>query len=313
MTQQGNAPTLTKPVYAHAAFAAATPASATLRGYDVKRGSAAATAGASRSRAYDLKLRAKEQLKNVVAFCFRRSALFRKLAVFANAQVENDRVINLVRHFNVDRIIDVGANHGQFAGDMRRAGFAGTIYSFEPTAECQAYLRGASAGDPNWHIFGVGLGNEAGAKDIHIANNDGLSSSLLDEVDLDYGQDVRFVATETVTILKLDDVYGELDLGAKCLFKLDTQGFESFVLEGAEQFLARHKPIVFLESSLFPNYRGERLLDHIHAQMSAMDYRLVLVRKQLGNMHVDLQADFAFLHKDDFEVMLAELRAGGDL
>jgi FkbM family methyltransferase len=297
VTQQGNASTLTYGIHAH----------------DVKRRAQSASPSVKRSAATDLKLKGKEQLKNFVAFWFRTSALFRKLAVFANAQVENDRVINLVRHFSVDRIVDVGANHGQFAGDMRRAGFGGTIYSFEPTAACQDYLRASAANDPNWHIFGVGLGNEAATMEINIANNSGLSSSLLDEVDLDYGQDVRFVAKETVTVVKFDDVFHELDLGAKCLFKLDTQGFESFVLEGAKQFLARHKPIVFLESSLFPNYKGERLLGHIHQQMSEMDYRLVLVRKQLGNSHVDLQADFAFLHEDDFEVMLAELRANADL
>lgn len=253
-------------------------------------------------------MKLKELAKDTLGFCFRHCPPLRRLAVFGTAQAENDRLINLVRYFGVDRIVDVGANHGQFANDMRRAGFRGMIHSFEPLKKCYHYLRAVAEDDPAWKIYGYGLGNESGERSMNVADNAGLSSSLLDEIDLDYGYGVKFVDTEEVKIMRFDDVFGELDLGSKCLFKLDTQGYETFAIDGARNFLAQHRPIVFLESSLFPNYKGERLFDHVHRQLSGLDYRLVLVRKQIGNVEVDLQADFAFLHRDDYETMLAHLR-----
>ena len=38
----------------------------------------------------------------------------------------------IINRFNIDHIIDVGANEGQFAQSMRRLGFTGRISSFEP-------------------------------------------------------------------------------------------------------------------------------------------------------------------------------------
>ena len=253
-------------------------------------------------------MKLKEHAKDILAFSFRHCAPLRRFAVFGTAQAENDRLANLIRFFAVDRIVDVGANHGQFANDMRRAGFRGLIHSFEPVRECYHYLRTIADGDPSWKIYGYALGNESGERSMNVANNGALSSSLLDEIDLDYGYGVRFVDSEDVKIKRFDDVFRELELGSKCLFKLDTQGYETFVIEGARAFLAQHRPIVFLESSLFPNYKDERLFDRVHDLLSGLDYRLVLVRKQIGNFQVDLQADFAFLHQDDFDAMLAHLR-----
>ena len=215
-------------------------------------------------------MRLKEHAKSAIAFCFRHCSPLRRLAVFGTAQAENDRLLNLARHFGVDRIIDVGANHGQFANDMRRGGFTGIIHSFEPLRECYHYLRTVAEDDPDWRIHGMALGDESGARAMHVANNGGLSSSFLNEIDLDYGFDVRFVDTEEVPMQRLDDVFGQLDLGSKCLLKLDTQGYETFVIEGARIFLSRHRPIVFLESSLFPNYKGERLFDQVHALMGEL-------------------------------------------
>lgn len=255
----------------------------------------------------------KEPAKDVLAFCFRRSRVLRRLAAFGTAQAENDRLLNLIRSFRVDSILDVGANRGQFANDLRRSGFNDIIHSFEPLRGCFTHMEAAAKEYPQWWVHNFALGDEPGRRVIHVADNEGLSSSFLDEIDLDYGYHVHFTGREEVVVKRLDDVVDGLELGSKCLLKLDAQGYEPRIIAGSSRFISARRPIVFLESSLFPNYKGERLFQDVHELMSSFDYRLVLVRKQIGDSRVDLQADFAFLHAGDFNRLLDELRSESKL
>ena len=69
--------------------------------------------------------------------------------------------------------------------------------------------------------------------------------------------DSAYVGTEAVTILKLDSVAAAYLSGAKNVFiKIDTQGYESQVLDGAEETL-KHVVGVMLELSLVQLYEGQ--------------------------------------------------------
>ena len=45
---------------------------------------------------------------------------------------ELDRRIKLLKNYNIDVIIDVGANIGQYGAELRNIGYEGKIISFEP-------------------------------------------------------------------------------------------------------------------------------------------------------------------------------------
>ena len=71
----------------------------------------------------------------------------------------------------VDLVIDVGANAGQFAREIRSMGYRGRIHSFEPLAAAFAELEGHAARDPLWDVSNVGVGSRAGKLEINIARN----------------------------------------------------------------------------------------------------------------------------------------------
>jgi hypothetical protein len=58
--------------------------------------------------------------------------------------------IDFLRSRNVDLVIDVGANVGQYAASLRKAAHAGWIVSFEPVAAAYEELAALANKDPLW-------------------------------------------------------------------------------------------------------------------------------------------------------------------
>lgn len=177
----------------------------------------------------------------------------------ANDGVEQ-HVAEIIERLAVDCVLDVGANEGQWAAALRRAGYSGRIISFEPSMVVFQRLQTAAAHDPLWDTHGLALGSQDGTIALHRTHNSVLSSVLNPSR---YARSLKVdqanvVAVETVPIRRLDGLLPELlpDLATARLFlKMDTQGFDRQVFEGAKGVLPR---IVGLQSelSVFPLYDG---------------------------------------------------------
>ena len=73
-------------------------------------------------------------------------------------------------------VIDVGANMGQFAIELRNAGYSGQIISFEPLIEYYKHL--ISIADDMWHIENCALGNSNTTETINVSHKTVFSSIL---------------------------------------------------------------------------------------------------------------------------------------
>ena len=162
----------------------------------------------------------------------------------------------LLDRFSVDLVVDVGANHGQFAKWTRRF-YEGPIVSFEPVSAAFDILSRAAASDPNWHVHNLALGDENTEMAIHVAVHDNFSSLLVSN---EYGA-ARFAGAvaskvERVTVRRLDQVLDDMPAigSAKRIFlKMDTQGYDTKVFQGLGD---RVKVVVGMQSevSLIPIY-----------------------------------------------------------
>jgi FkbM family methyltransferase len=139
----------------------------------------------------------------------------------------------------VDLVIDVGANTGQFAREIRSMGYRGRIHSFEPLPAAFAELQRHAANDPQWDLSNVGVGSEAGKLEINIARNSVFSSFRpLSDLAGKFDPNSQTVETLKVPVVTLDKAVGKSP--AKSIFiKIDTQGFEQEVLAGAKAILQR--------------------------------------------------------------------------
>jgi FkbM family methyltransferase len=209
----------------------------------------------------------------------------------------------LLRSLKVNLVLDVGANSGQFGKSLREHGYAGRIVSFEPLEAARKGLLDATGGDPQWQVAErCAIGERDGVLDINVSQNS-VSSSALQMLDahLRTAPDSRYVATERVPLRRLDTCALQyLDAASVALLKIDTQGYEDRVLDGAAGILDRISTVQ-LEISLVPLYAGQRLFPEMLQRMLALNFEVwamwpVLVDPDSGRL---LQVDATFVRPAD--------------
>jgi FkbM family methyltransferase len=154
------------------------------------------------------------------------------------------------------RVLDVGANEGQWARRIRADGYSGELFSFEPILAAYTKLRRAASVDPNWQVIRTALSDQTGCATLNISANS-YSSSLLpiSAIHTSAAPDARYIGTETVETSTLD----ALELRpAPTFLKIDVQGYEPQVLRGGEKLL-EHVIALEIEMSLVPLYERQVL------------------------------------------------------
>jgi FkbM family methyltransferase len=204
----------------------------------------------------------------------------------------------VLRDQGIDLVLDAGANEGQWASELRGEGYAGTIVSFEPLAAAHARLLSASADDPSWVVHRLAVSDRDGEARLHVAGNAGASSSLLPmaETHRRVAPHASYVGEETVALSTLDAV--ELPRGERLMLKLDVQGAERAVLDGARRTLGRVR-VIECELSLVELYEGQALMAELVAQLAAAGFALWGLRPAFADPSTGrlLQADGLFVRE----------------
>lgn len=195
---------------------------------------------------------------------------------------ETRNIAFLAQKYGIDLLIDVGANYGQFAEKMRSAKFRGDIISFEPLSFAHDALMKKSHKDAKWHIAPrMAIGDRTDEIDVNVYPDSSLSSAY------------RIISAtaeptvERVPMRRLDDALNEYDLDNRnLLLKIDVQGFEQAVLDGAPETLNRAKALM-LEVSLIQMYENEipylEMLTRLRSEgFHAIYFSPVVNRNRLG-------------------------------
>jgi FkbM family methyltransferase len=182
----------------------------------------------------------------------------------------------LLRAHGIDLIIDVGAHDGEYALQTRRLGFDGRIVSFEPLPDVALRLAERSSRDPDWEVRPVALGVETGATRINVAGNSASSSLLPMLPDHErYAPGTGIVGSLGVEVQRLDDIADEVLADSRRPFlKIDTQGYERQVLEGARVTLGRIAGIQ-VELSIISLYEGAPSLMEMLESVTADGFELM--------------------------------------
>jgi FkbM family methyltransferase len=136
-------------------------------------------------------------------------------------------------------IVDIGANNGNFAVDFAHlVGDTGCVHSFEPQRIVYYQLCGNvfMNGLDNVYCHNVALGDTEGFTYIETPN-------YHDKGPVNFGDVKISSAGDQIRLVPLDSY----DFKDVVFIKMDVQGYEGFVLEGAKKTIEKHRPYLFVE------------------------------------------------------------------
>jgi len=214
--------------------------------------------------------------------------------------VVDARRLAALRRGNLKTVLDVGAAAGDFGRKLRASGYVGEIVSFEPLAASFQALQAAAVRDGRWRTIQAAVGDREAAAEINVSGT-AVSSSLLpmEALHVETIPASKYEGREAVRVRPLDGLVSELPepLGRGPFYlKIDVQGYESAVLDGAPDTLTRVGAIE-IEMSLRALYRGATLFPAMLARLEGLGFRLVswedvLTERESGFV---LQADCIFV------------------
>jgi FkbM family methyltransferase len=175
----------------------------------------------------------------------------------------------------IDVVLDVGANAGQYGEGLRELGFRGRLVSLEPVAEAFAELERRAGDDGAWDAVRVAASDFDGEITLNITD-DSRSSSVLARNER-FSDKAGWAPKESrrVAARRLDGLLGELlRPDERAYLKLDVQGYERHVLDGAGTALARFEAIE-LELSVTPLYENQPSLTEMLPLLAERGFRPV--------------------------------------
>ncbi len=172
---------------------------------------------------------------------------------------ETQALLHILEHHGITVVLDIGANVGQYVTRLRHGGWDGRIVSFEPLPAAHAALTAAAASDPAWEIAPpVALGREPGTVSLNVSGESDMSSVLPFRPEMaDLLDSAAFTGHTTVPQERLDALFDRyVTPNDRAFVKIDTQGTELAVLEGASGVLDRIHGIQ-IELAIIAVYEGE--------------------------------------------------------
>ncbi|MEP7322776.1 MAG: FkbM family methyltransferase [Saprospiraceae bacterium] len=193
-----------------------------------------------------------------------------KIKVISFSKLEQNELLKFkfLLNLNIKTILDIGANEGQFAKIIRKALPTAFIYSFEPIPQVFDTLRKNFSGDPYFKAFNLACGKTNEVIEFN-KNNFSPSSSIL-EITSTHTQ--NYIGTDKTTkisvqVVALDSFKKEINIIRPYVVKMDTQGYEKYILQGGESVIKNAK-VIFIELSYQPIYSEQALFPEIYNQLT---------------------------------------------
>ena len=197
-------------------------------------------------------------------------------------------------------IFDVGA----YVGDVSKKYLSlfpdALIYAFEPFEDSYKKLKSNVKKIKNININNIALSDRIGKAGFNV-NEFSPTNSLLESSEKGqhyWGKDLldtrKVVKVKTTTI---DEFSSKKAIPRIDILKLDTQGTEYMILEGARTMLNNNAiSLIYMEIILVETYKGQRLLPEITDLLATSGYRLFGIYNPRISKTYDLnQVDAIFI------------------
>lgn len=198
----------------------------------------------------------------------------------------------------LNSVVDIGANRGQFSLAVRQWAPKARVISFEPLPGPAAIFRSVFSNDDHVLLHQAAIGPLAEQKTMHVSARDDSSSLLpISSVQTAMFPGTDEIATAEVRVGRLEEFVQADALRSPAMLKLDVQGFEYESLIGCESML----PLfdwVYCECSFVEFYSGQKLASDVIDWLARKGFNLDGIHNSTyDRCGQAVQADFLFLRK----------------
>lgn len=201
-------------------------------------------------------------------------------------------------HASQPVLVDVGAHHGQTATRLRELFPSAAIHCFEPFPDSFALLERATAADSRVRRHRLCLSDRTGTATMKC-NASTATNSLLEtdrRASATWGEGLLDTSDRIeVSMTTLDAFCADQSINRVDLLKIDTQGAEYSVLEGAAGMLSRRAvDVLVFELITAPTYEQQRLPSEYFSLLEAHGYAFSGVFSPMYRRGLLAQCDVAF-------------------
>jgi FkbM family methyltransferase len=175
-------------------------------------------------------------------------------------------------------IFDVGANVGEMTALFTSSFSEASVHAFEPNPTAAMELAQRFASKPQIYVNNCALGATSSRRELYTYSNSAISSLLPIETESPSFMDGPVELTEkvSVTVETIDRYMQEHNVNSVDVLKIDTQGFERSVLEGARAALNRRQIGFILTELLFvPLYESQTSYPDLLIYLWNFGYELI--------------------------------------
>ena len=191
---------------------------------------------------------------------------------------EFDQILKKILKKKKNIIFDIGANKGQSLYRYRKLFNNAYFYSFEPSLEAFKVLKSKYGNLSNINLFNIALGSKKKRKVFYEYKNNELSSFI--KINKEFDETKKKILVEIDTI---DSIFKKNNLKKINLLKMDTQGYEEFILKGAKNLISKQKiDMIELEIILGDYYEKSSSFKKIEDVLSLGGYRLLALDRRLN-------------------------------
>lgn len=198
-------------------------------------------------------------------------------------------ILNITQYFYPKRILDIGANIGQFHMMAKHYFPDSYIFSIEASPECEPFLQKIT----NNYYIGL-LAKDSSEYNFYSRNDTGIGTgnSIYRELTEFYSDDqLKVIKQRGIQLDNLFEEEGEFDL-----IKIDTQGSELDIITGGINLCKKSKGIL-LEVSLTQYNEGAPLYDEVISFMNKLNFHPVAVLDESRNNGAH-QQDILFINEN---------------
>lgn len=183
-------------------------------------------------------------------------------------------------------IADIGSHIGYHALSFAQSvGEKGCVYAFEPNVHNMAYLQLNLEKNQDLaariRLFDIAVSDKTGEETFLFSDEvegGNSSGSFIKSADTYYPKTDDFMNSfkkMTVKTFSIDDLFAAGTLPIPRLLKIDVEGAESSVLQGAFRLLKDHKPLLLIE--IHSIYNMLKTSDILHA----LAYEITLLKEEV--------------------------------